>query len=292
MPGSTDAAAWRFAAPLLAARLALRERQLDSGQNRGCARSPLSPCGGVDDRAYNPRGGGRCHARIHPRPAVVRERGARFRHRRAQYRHVAVRPVSARHESLRRRLSTRRLGIPRGDDEAVAETAEAYADDESRALLKAVLAFRVLGPRHVRLPTNTPRYWRNYEEAASWRIAPSQRTLWPFRYRISRESFAVSRSISRAGTSSTRSSSDNIFSIAAACRSRPSRVITRSTQGAALATPRWHSPPRSAPRAESIPLSRCPACATSSPAIWGAIQASRSGSSFATGRCSMSPGIP
>jgi len=66
------------------------------------------------------------------------------------------------------------------NDEAVAETAEAYADDESRALLKAVLAFRVLGPRHVRLPTNTPRYWRNYEEAASWRIAPSQRTLWPF----------------------------------------------------------------------------------------------------------------
>ena len=66
------------------------------------------------------------------------------------------------------------------NDDAVAEAAGSFADDASRALLKAVMAFRVLGPRHVRLPTNTPRYWQNFEIAASWRIGPSPRTLWPF----------------------------------------------------------------------------------------------------------------
>ena len=72
------------------------------------------------------------------------------------------------------------LAFLAANDDAVAEMAGSFADDASRALLMGVLAFRVLGPRHVRLPTNTPRYWRNYEDAAAWRTGPSPRTVWPF----------------------------------------------------------------------------------------------------------------
>jgi FkbM family methyltransferase len=72
------------------------------------------------------------------------------------------------------------LAFLAANDNAVAEMAASFADDESRALLKSVMAFRVLGPRYVRLPTNTPRHWQHYEDAAAWRTGPSPRPMWPF----------------------------------------------------------------------------------------------------------------
>ena len=36
------------------------------------------------------------------------------------------------------------------------------ADDSSRALLVKLLAFKVLGPRHVKLPRNSPQFWEKY----------------------------------------------------------------------------------------------------------------------------------
>jgi FkbM family methyltransferase len=72
------------------------------------------------------------------------------------------------------------LAFIAANDDAVAQTAAAFADDESRALLKSVMAFRLVGPRHVRLPTNTPRYWQHYEDATAWRTGPSPRAMWPF----------------------------------------------------------------------------------------------------------------
>src|SRR6185312_14829089 len=66
------------------------------------------------------------------------------------------------------------------NDEAVARMAASFADNVSRELVKAVMAFRLLGPRFIRLPTNTPRYWQNYVDAAAWRVGPSPRTIWPF----------------------------------------------------------------------------------------------------------------
>jgi FkbM family methyltransferase len=72
------------------------------------------------------------------------------------------------------------LAFLAANDPLVARMADAFADDASRELLKAVMVYRLLGPRHVRLPTNTSRYWQHYETAAAWRTGPSGRTLWPF----------------------------------------------------------------------------------------------------------------
>lgn len=72
------------------------------------------------------------------------------------------------------------LAFLAANDGAVARMADAFVDDASRELLKLVLAFRMAGPRHVRLPTNTPRFWQAHADAEAWRIGPSQRKLWPF----------------------------------------------------------------------------------------------------------------
>jgi FkbM family methyltransferase len=72
------------------------------------------------------------------------------------------------------------LAFLAANDGAVGRMADAFADDASRELLKAVLAFRLLGPRHVRLPTNTPRFWRSYADAAGWWVGSSARRIWPF----------------------------------------------------------------------------------------------------------------
>lgn len=72
------------------------------------------------------------------------------------------------------------MALLAANDDAVARMAGAFADNISRELMKAVMAFRLLGPRYIRLPTNTPRYWQNYVDAAAWRVGPSPRTIWPF----------------------------------------------------------------------------------------------------------------
>jgi FkbM family methyltransferase len=72
------------------------------------------------------------------------------------------------------------LAFLAANDHVVAQMANSFADDASRELLKAVMAFRLLGPRHVRLPTNTPRFWQHYEDAVTWRTGPSPRAMWPF----------------------------------------------------------------------------------------------------------------
>jgi FkbM family methyltransferase len=72
------------------------------------------------------------------------------------------------------------LAFLAANDPLVARMADSYADDASRDLLKAVMAYRLLGPRHVRLPTNQPLFWQRHQTAASWRTGPSQRAMWPF----------------------------------------------------------------------------------------------------------------
>ena len=45
----------------------------------------------------------------------------------------------------------------------IGDAAGLFADDESRDLLVRLMAYRVLGPRHYRLPMNTPEYWKKRE---------------------------------------------------------------------------------------------------------------------------------
>ncbi len=51
---------------------------------------------------------------------------------------------------------------------ALDNAAALLKDDASRALLAEVMAYRALGPMHVKLPTNTPAYWDGYTRAAEW----------------------------------------------------------------------------------------------------------------------------
>src|SRR4051794_41023533 len=57
------------------------------------------------------------------------------------------------------------------------EAAAAWDDDHSRELMRLLYAFQALGPQHVKLPTNSPRYWRQYDEAARLRVGTSDRRL-------------------------------------------------------------------------------------------------------------------
>ncbi|GAC1341256.1 MAG: hypothetical protein NVSMB18_12960 [Acetobacteraceae bacterium] len=55
--------------------------------------------------------------------------------------------------------------------------ASAWADDHSRELMRLLYAFQALGPTHVRLPTNCPLYWEQYEAAARLYRGPSDYRL-------------------------------------------------------------------------------------------------------------------
>jgi FkbM family methyltransferase len=136
-------------------------------------------CGGIGDPAYNRGGGVAMHEFTEELISFVNE--AR--------RSVVAEPNidTYRFSPFPRALDRfndaylrQGLAFLAANDDAVAHAAGSFADDASRALLQAVLAFRVLGPRHIRLPTNTPRFWQNFVDATAWRTGPSERTLWPF----------------------------------------------------------------------------------------------------------------
>lgn len=54
--------------------------------------------------------------------------------------------------------------------EGLAQTYEALEDRESRELFVKLLVYRILGPRKVKLPLNTPSYWEKVERANQHRI--------------------------------------------------------------------------------------------------------------------------
>ena len=72
--------------------------------------------------------------------------------------------------------------------------ANLLADNESRAILKRLLAFRALGPKRIAPPKDVRRMFENYRRARECRIAPSDARLDPFdvaRYRVSFEGHTV-----------------------------------------------------------------------------------------------------
>jgi len=60
------------------------------------------------------------------------------------------------------------------------DIADLLYDNESRNLLGELIAYRALGYKHVRLPTNTSQYWQRYEQAAKWKSAVSEKSFPPF----------------------------------------------------------------------------------------------------------------
>lgn len=54
--------------------------------------------------------------------------------------------------------------------EGLPQTYEALEDRESRELFVKLLVYRILGPRKVKLPLNTPSYWEKVERAKQHRI--------------------------------------------------------------------------------------------------------------------------
>lgn len=54
--------------------------------------------------------------------------------------------------------------------EGLPQTYEALEDRESRELFVKLLVYRILGPRKVKLPLNTPSYWEKVERAKEHRI--------------------------------------------------------------------------------------------------------------------------
>jgi hypothetical protein len=89
------------------------------------------------------------------------------------------------------------------NDGVVARMADAFADDASRELLKAVLAYRLLGPRHFRLPTNTPRYWQSYSDAGHGGSGPAHALSGRSKYRTMPAIFAAAGSRSKAGSATS-----------------------------------------------------------------------------------------
>jgi FkbM family methyltransferase len=68
------------------------------------------------------------------------------------------------------------------------EAASMFSDDQSRALLQLIFAFRALGPRHVQLPKSNPQLSKWFEDADQMRVGRSQFEFPPFevaRYRVS-----------------------------------------------------------------------------------------------------------
>ncbi len=54
--------------------------------------------------------------------------------------------------------------------EGLSQTYEALEDRESRELFVKLLAYRVLGPRRVKLPINSPTYWQKVEQAKQYLV--------------------------------------------------------------------------------------------------------------------------
>ena len=54
--------------------------------------------------------------------------------------------------------------------EGLSETYRTLEDRESRELFVKLLTYRILGPRKVKLPLNTPSYWEKVERAKQYRI--------------------------------------------------------------------------------------------------------------------------
>jgi hypothetical protein len=155
-------------------------RPLDSGQNRGLTVARATLRGGPSPREYNRLADeGTMHefnealiSFVHEaRKSIVAEPNI------DTYRFDPFPNAFARYNDD---FLSGSLAFLTAKDDMVGRMADSFADDASRELLKAVMAFRVLGPRHIRLPTNTPRFWQNCNDAAAWRISPSPRTLWPF----------------------------------------------------------------------------------------------------------------
>ena len=55
-----------------------------------------------------------------------------------------------------------------------------YTDDTSRDLLRLLYCFRALGPSCILLPTNTKKYWENFEIGATWWHKSSEKEIPPF----------------------------------------------------------------------------------------------------------------
>lgn len=74
-----------------------------------------------------------------------------------------------------RRISLRPFTDPSKVQEVLSlpglpETYRALEDRESRNLLVKLLAYRILGPRRVKLPTNCPEYWKTVEHAKRYLV--------------------------------------------------------------------------------------------------------------------------
>ena len=54
--------------------------------------------------------------------------------------------------------------------EGLPQTYETLEDRESQELFVKLLAYRILGPRRVKLPINTPAYWKQAERAKQYRL--------------------------------------------------------------------------------------------------------------------------
>lgn len=55
-----------------------------------------------------------------------------------------------------------------------------FEDTASRDLMRQLLAFRALGPMHVKLPSNTPAYWNAYQAARDFLQRDSEKQMPPF----------------------------------------------------------------------------------------------------------------
>lgn len=72
------------------------------------------------------------------------------------------------------------LSFVRANADALNKTAALFADQASRDLLKSLLAYRALGPSHVRLPRSNPQYMGYFGKARTMRTGPSKFDFPPF----------------------------------------------------------------------------------------------------------------
>ncbi len=77
------------------------------------------------------------------------------------------------HAEIERRLASESRQLLAQHSATFESAYRLLEDRESRELFKALLAFRLLGHRHVRLPANDAGHWKRREESAQYALGPS-----------------------------------------------------------------------------------------------------------------------